>query len=103
LRRAVAEAVYNAEWKARVKQLYGSEPEISWFDSPVIVDNQAGGTITKAAWPKSPHPALYVRLWIVIGGCGSSRPRTGDAAWPLIRATANFYTIALWVRRQLAP
>jgi hypothetical protein len=47
--RAAAEAVYNSEWKARVKQLYGSEPEISWFDTPVIVDNQAGGTITKAA------------------------------------------------------
>ena len=47
--RAAAEAVYNSEWKARVKQLYGSEPEISWFDTPVIVDNQAGGAITKAA------------------------------------------------------
>ena len=42
-------AVYNGEWKARVKQLYGSEPEISWFETPVIVDNQAGGAITKAA------------------------------------------------------
>jgi heme-degrading monooxygenase HmoA len=47
--RAAAEAVYNDEWKARVKQLYGSEPEINWFDTPVIVDNQAGGAITKAA------------------------------------------------------
>jgi hypothetical protein len=43
-----AEAVHNGERKARVKQLYGSEPEISWFDAPVIVDNQAGGAITKA-------------------------------------------------------
>ena len=32
--RSAAEAVYNGEWKARVKQLYGSEPEISWFDTP---------------------------------------------------------------------
>jgi heme-degrading monooxygenase HmoA len=47
--RAAAEAVYNGEWKARVKQLYGSEPEIAFFDTPVIVDNQAGGAITKAA------------------------------------------------------
>ena len=47
--RAAAECVYNVEWKARVKQLYGAEPEISWFDTPVIVDNQAGGAITKAA------------------------------------------------------
>jgi heme-degrading monooxygenase HmoA len=47
--RAAAEALYNSEWRARVTQLYGSEPEISWFDTPVIVDNRAGGTITKAA------------------------------------------------------
>lgn len=47
--RAAAEAVYNGEWKARVEQLYGSTPEIAWFDTPVVVDNQAGGEITKAA------------------------------------------------------
>ena len=47
--RAAAEAVYNGEWKARVEQVYGSTPEILWFDTPVIVDNLAGGTITKAA------------------------------------------------------
>jgi heme-degrading monooxygenase HmoA len=47
--RAAAEAVYNGEWRARVKQLYGSEPEISWFDTPVIVDNEAGGAIIEAA------------------------------------------------------
>jgi hypothetical protein len=47
--RAAAEAVYSIEWTARVKQLYGAEPEISWFETPVIVDNNAGGTITKAA------------------------------------------------------
>ena len=47
--RAAAEAVYNGEWKARVRKLYGSEPEIAWFDTPVIVGNLAGGTITKAA------------------------------------------------------
>jgi len=46
--RAAAEAAYNSAWKARVKQFCGSEPEISWFDTP-IVDNQAGGVITKAA------------------------------------------------------
>jgi hypothetical protein len=46
--RAAAEAVYNAEWRARVEQLYGSAPTITWFDTPVIVDN-AAGAITKAA------------------------------------------------------
>jgi heme-degrading monooxygenase HmoA len=47
--RADAEAVYTTEWKARVKRLYGAEPEISWFETPLIVDNQAGGAIIKAA------------------------------------------------------
>ncbi|MFC0242992.1 YdhR family protein [Rhodopseudomonas telluris] len=47
--RQVAEAAYAGEWRARVAQLYGAEPVISWFDSPVIVDNAAGGAITTAA------------------------------------------------------
>ena len=29
--------------------LYGAKPTLTWFDSPVIVDNLTGGTITKAA------------------------------------------------------
>ena len=47
--RAAAERVYNGEWRERVEKLYGVKPTIAWFDSPVIVDNQAGGMITKAA------------------------------------------------------
>jgi heme-degrading monooxygenase HmoA len=46
--KAAAEKVYSGEWKARVKLLYGGEPEIMYFDTPVIVDNAAGG-VTKAA------------------------------------------------------
>ena len=47
--KAAAEKVYNGEWKTRIKQVYGAEPSIAWFDTPVIVDNAAGGEITKAA------------------------------------------------------
>jgi hypothetical protein len=47
--RAAAEQVYDGEWRARVEQLYGAAPRISWFDTPVVVDNVDGGTITKAA------------------------------------------------------
>jgi heme-degrading monooxygenase HmoA len=47
--KAAAEACYSGEWKARVERVYGSKPEILWFDTPVIVDNLAGGTITQAA------------------------------------------------------
>ncbi|WP_322517142.1 YdhR family protein [Rhodopseudomonas palustris] len=47
--REAAEKVYAGEWRTRVAQLYGAEPVISWFDSPVIVDNALGGTVTAAA------------------------------------------------------
>jgi len=40
--------VRDGAWKARVQELYGSAPTITWFDTPVIVDN-AAGAITKAA------------------------------------------------------
>jgi hypothetical protein len=46
--RAAADAVYNAEWRERVEKLYGGKPTITWFDTPVIVDNTTGA-ITKAA------------------------------------------------------
>ncbi len=38
--RAAAEAVYTAEWKAYIAQRYGAPPEIRYFDTPVIVDNE---------------------------------------------------------------
>ncbi len=44
-----AERVYDGAWRARVEQLYGAVPRISWFDTPIVVDNVDGGTITKAA------------------------------------------------------
>ena len=47
--RQAAERVYDGEWRARVGRLYGSEPTITWFDSPVVVDNATGGIITRAA------------------------------------------------------
>ena len=47
--RQAAERVYDGEWRERVAKLYGAQPTITWFDSPVIVDNSTGGTITKAA------------------------------------------------------
>ena len=47
--RQAAERVYDREWCERVAKLYGAEPTIAWFDSPLVVDNASGGTITKAA------------------------------------------------------
>ena len=45
---AAAEKTYGGEWRERVSALYGCAPQLAYFDTPVIVDNQAG-TITKAA------------------------------------------------------
>ena len=39
--RAAAEAAYSTEWREHVAKLFGSAPEITWFDTPVIVDNAA--------------------------------------------------------------
>jgi hypothetical protein len=39
--RAAAEATYSPEWREQVTKLFGSAPEIAWFETPVIVDNVA--------------------------------------------------------------
>ena len=39
--RAAAEATYSTEWREHVAKLFGCAPEITWFDTPVIVDNAA--------------------------------------------------------------
>lgn len=40
--RAAADAAYSGDWRARVAALYGAEPDILFFDSPVTVDTRAG-------------------------------------------------------------
>ena len=37
--RAEAEAMYTKSWKAFVREKYGSDPTVTYFDSPVVVDN----------------------------------------------------------------
>ena len=39
--RADAERMYTDEWKNLVRERYGALPSITYFDSPVIVDNLA--------------------------------------------------------------
>lgn len=41
--RAAAEKVYNADWKKMITERYGAAPDISCFESPVIVDNAQRG------------------------------------------------------------
>jgi hypothetical protein len=37
--RSEAEAVYTASWRAFVREKYGTDPTVSYFESPVMVDN----------------------------------------------------------------
>src|SRR4051812_5746887 len=37
--RAEADAIYTESWKAFVREKYDTEPSITYFDSPVVVDN----------------------------------------------------------------
>jgi hypothetical protein len=34
-----AQRGHDAEWRARIRRMYGSEPVIRYFDTPLIVDN----------------------------------------------------------------
>ena len=44
--RADADLAYSDEWKRRVAEKYGSAPTITYFHSPVIVDNIDGSIQT---------------------------------------------------------
>ena len=37
--RKAAEAMYNREWHAFIREKYGVEPSVTYFESPVVVDN----------------------------------------------------------------
>jgi hypothetical protein len=47
--REAAERVYTAEWRQMIAARYGAEPEISFFETPVVVDNTIGRTVLDAA------------------------------------------------------
>lgn len=40
--RAIAEKFYAGPWRDNIVKLFGVEPRIQYFESPVIVDNVAG-------------------------------------------------------------
>ena len=37
--RADADAMYTESWKEFVREKYGTEPSLTYFESPVVVDN----------------------------------------------------------------
>ena len=44
--REAAEQLYTDDWKAFIQQKYGTMPSVTFFASPVIVDNLVGQIIT---------------------------------------------------------
>lgn len=40
--RADAEAMYTDAWRTFVKEKYGTDPTVAYFNSPVVVDNTVG-------------------------------------------------------------
>ncbi len=47
--RAEAEAMYTPEWSARIAGIYGADPVVEYFETPVIVDNVSGEIETSTA------------------------------------------------------
>lgn len=45
--RAAADHLYTGEWKAFVREKYGSEPTLNYLDTPVVVDNTTGEIIAE--------------------------------------------------------
>jgi len=43
--REAAEKLYTDDWQAFIMQKYGMNPSVTYFDSPVIVDNLVGQII----------------------------------------------------------
>lgn len=43
--RASAEAAHDEAWRQRIRSTYGSEPQIRYFETPLIVDNTRGQLI----------------------------------------------------------
>ena len=43
--RADADAMYTESWKAFVREKYGTDPTVTYFESPVVVDN-----VTNEIW-----------------------------------------------------
>ncbi len=47
--RDAAEAMYSDAWKEMIRNRYGTAPEITYFETPVIVDNMGPDRSSRAA------------------------------------------------------
>jgi hypothetical protein len=37
--RASADELYEGGWRESIRERFGSDPRVAWFDTPVVVDN----------------------------------------------------------------
>ena len=44
--RSEAEAMYTQAWRSFVREKYGTDPTVTYFESPVVVDNVAQQVLT---------------------------------------------------------
>jgi len=47
--RADADAVYTPQWKAYIAERYGTPPDIRYFETSVVVDNESDKILADAA------------------------------------------------------
>jgi hypothetical protein len=47
--RAAAQRAHDEAWRGRIREAYGSDPVIRYFDTPLVVDNALGQTIESQA------------------------------------------------------
>ena len=40
--REEAERMYTPEWRQHIARTYGAEPQVQYFETPVVVDNASG-------------------------------------------------------------
>lgn len=43
-----AEQLYTDEWKKFIRGKYGADPSVTYFETPVVVDNALGEIVTDA-------------------------------------------------------
>lgn len=43
--RRAAEAAHDEAWRQRIRAAYGSEPQVRYFETPLVVDNALGRVI----------------------------------------------------------
>jgi hypothetical protein len=41
-----AEGLYTAEWEKFIRERYGAAPSVTYFESPVVVDNQSNEIVS---------------------------------------------------------